>query len=30
VQDAALGVLGKKVGADEIRDAVEKGHRCLL
>jgi pyruvate ferredoxin oxidoreductase gamma subunit len=29
VQDAALGVLGKKVRAEDIREAVEEGHRCL-
>lgn len=29
VQAAALDVLGKKVGADAIRDAVREGHRCL-
>lgn len=29
VQEAALEVLGKKASADEIRQAVEEGHRCL-
>jgi pyruvate ferredoxin oxidoreductase gamma subunit len=29
VQNAAVDLLGKKVGADEIRAAVEEGHTCL-
>jgi len=29
LQDAAVSVLGKKVGADEIRASIEEGHRCL-
>ena len=29
IQDAAVSVLGKKVDAGAVRDAVEEGYRCL-
>ena len=29
VQDAAVELLGRKAGADRVRDAVAEGYRCL-
>jgi pyruvate ferredoxin oxidoreductase gamma subunit len=30
VQDAAASVLGRKAGAEQVREAVAEGYRCLL